>query len=206
MELSMSRAGDDLVGVFEIAEMAGMTPAAVANWRARHPDFPPAISELRSGPVFQRDQVRKWLKKRRIRMATVICTINLKGGVGKSTTTVAVGEFMAHAFRKRVLIIDLDPQTNATTMLIGEERWEELNKKGHTLAQLFEDALNPDAAGHRFALDKTLQRDVSNVRDVRGLDLVPSSLELIDVQDRLVTMPTGRFYSNNPDGGAVPAL
>lgn len=131
-------------------------------------------------------------------MATVICTINLKGGVGKSTTTVAVGEFMAHAFRKRVLIIDLDPQTNATTMLIGEERWEELNKKGHTLAQLFEDALNPDAAGHRFTLDKTLQRDVSNVRDVRGLDLVPSSLELIDVQDRLVTMPTGRFYSNNP--------
>lgn len=131
-------------------------------------------------------------------MATVICTINLKGGVGKSTTTVAVGEFMAHAFRKRVLIIDLDPQTNATVMLIGEKRWETLNDNKHTLAQLFEDALNPDPNGHRFSLTHTLQRGVSNVRDVRGLDLVPSSLELIDVQDRLVTMPTGRFYSNNP--------
>ncbi|MBX3409886.1 MAG: AAA family ATPase [Phycisphaeraceae bacterium] len=190
--------GDDLVGLFEIAAIAGVTPAAVANWRARHPDFPPAISELRSGPVFQRDQVRKWLKKRRIRMATVICTINLKGGVGKSTTTVAVGEFMAHAFRKRVLIIDLDPQTNATTMLIGEEKWEALNKSGNTLAQLFKDALTEDPAAHKFDLNQTLQRNVSNVRDVQTLDLVPSSLDLIDVQDRLATMPSGRFYSNNP--------
>ena len=131
-------------------------------------------------------------------MATVICTINLKGGVGKTTTTVAIGEMMTQAFRKRVLIIDLDPQTNATTMLIGEERWEELNKNGQTLAQLFKDALMEDPESHRFDLEKTLQRGVSNVRDVQNLDLIPSSIDLIDVQDRLVTMPSGRFYSNNP--------
>jgi len=189
---------NELVGIFEIAAMAGVTPAAVANWRARHPDFPPAISELRSGPVFERSQVRKWLKRRSVSMATVICTINLKGGVGKTTTTVAIGEMMTQAFRKRVLIIDLDPQTNATTMLIGEERWEELNKNGQTLAQLFKDALMEDPESHRFDLEKTLQRGVSNVRDVQNLDLIPSSIDLIDVQDRLVTMPSGRFYSNNP--------
>jgi len=189
---------EELVGVFEIAEMAGVTPAAVANWRTRHPDFPLAVSELRSGPVFQQSQVRKWLKKRRVSMATVICTINLKGGVGKTTTTVAMGEVMAQAFRKRVLIIDLDPQTNATTMLIGEEKWEELNKSGHTLARLFQDALEEDSARHSFDLEKTLQRGVSNVRDVQNLDLIPSSLDLIDVQDRLATMPSGRFYTNNP--------
>jgi len=131
-------------------------------------------------------------------MATVICTINLKGGVGKTTTTVAMGEVMAQAFRKRVLIIDLDPQTNATTMLIGEEKWEELNKSGHTLARLFQDALEEDSARHSFDLEKTLQRGVSNVRDVQNLDLIPSSLDLIDVQDRLATMPSGRFYTNNP--------
>lgn len=190
---------DDLVGLFEIAKMAGVTPAAVANWRARHPGFPLPVSELRSGPVFQRSQVRKWLKKRRFDMeATVICTINLKGGVGKTTTTVAMGELLAQAFRKRVLIIDLDPQTNATTMLIGEEKWEELNRNGHTLARLFQDALSEDPAGHRFNLEKTLQRGVSNVRDVQNLDLIPSSLDLIDVQDRLATMPSGRFYTNSP--------
>lgn len=131
-------------------------------------------------------------------MATVICTINLKGGVGKSTTTVAVGELMAQAFRKRVLIIDLDPQTNATTMLIGEERWEALNQSGHTLAQLFKDAMMEDPAARRFDLEKTLQRNASNVRDVQNLDLIPSSLDLIDVQDRLASMPSGQFYSNNP--------
>lgn len=195
---NMTSDKNDLVGIFEIATMACVTPAAVANWRTRHPDFPLAISELRSGPVFERSQVRKWLKKRRVRMATVICTINLKGGVGKSTTTVAIGEMMTQAFRKRVLIIDLDPQTNATTMLIGEERWEKLNKNGQTLAQLFKDALVEDPASHLFELEKTLQRGVSNVRDVQNLDLIPSSLDLIDVQDRLVTMPSGRFYSNNP--------
>jgi chromosome partitioning protein len=109
-----------------------------------------------------------------------------------------MGEVLAQAFRKRVLIIDLDPQTNATTMLIGEEKWEKLNKNGHTLARLFQDALIEDVAAHKFDLGKTLQRGVSNVRDVQNLDLLPSSLDLIDVQDRLATMPSGRFYSNNP--------
>ncbi|NQT47404.1 MAG: ParA family protein [Chloroflexi bacterium] len=128
-------------------------------------------------------------------MATIVSTINLKGGVGKTTTTVALGEVLSEAFRKRVLIIDLDPQTNATIMLIGERKWDELNKKGYTLATLFKDALNET---HDFDLGKTLQKGVSNVRDVRTLDLIPSSLDLIDVQDRLASMPSGRFFTNNP--------
>jgi chromosome partitioning protein len=184
-----------IVGIYEIAQLAGVTPAAVANWRVRHPDFPSPVSELKSGPIFNLDQVRKWLKKRRRIMSTVIATINLKGGVGKTTTTVALGEILSEAFRKRVLIIDLDPQTNATVVLIGEEKWAELNKKGYTLATLFKDALDETS---KFDLSKTLQKSASNVRDVRTLDLIPSSLELIDVQDRLASMPSGRFYANNP--------
>lgn len=129
-------------------------------------------------------------------MATVVATINLKGGVAKTTTTVAVAEILSAEHKKDVLVIDLDPQTNATTMLIGEERWKELNEKGHTLAQLFKDALDPD--NKRFDLTKTLQREVSDVRAVRTLSLLPSSIDLIDVQDRLYSMPAGRFYSDNP--------
>ena len=152
--------------------MAGVTPAAVVNWRSRHTDFPEAVSSLQSGPVFNLDQIQKWLRTRRKGMSTTISTINLKGGVAKTTTTVALGEFLSEAFRKRVLIIDLDPQTNATTMLIGEEKWDELNRKGHTLATLFKDALDET---HKFDLEKTRQKGVSNVRDVRTLDLIPSS-------------------------------
>src|SRR3546814_9392497 len=81
---------------------------------------------------------------------------------------------------KRVLVIDLDPQTNATLMLIGEDRWSALNAKGHTLARLFQDAMDPD---HRkFDMTATLQKGVSDVRSATTIDLLPSSLDLIDVQ------------------------
>lgn len=129
-------------------------------------------------------------------MAHVFSTINLKGGVGKTTTTVALAEFMSGAMAKRVLVIDLDPQTNATVMLIGEDKWRLLNKQEHTIARLFKDALDPD--NRRFDFDSTLQRQVSNVREATSIDLLPSSLDLIDVQDRLATVPSGRFYAINP--------
>ena len=70
---------DDLVGIYEIAQWAGVTPAAVVNWRSRHTDFPSPVSELRAGPVFKSSQIRKWLKNRRTKMATIISTINLQG-------------------------------------------------------------------------------------------------------------------------------
>lgn len=129
-------------------------------------------------------------------MAQVFSTINLKGGVGKTTTTVAMADFMSGEMQKRVLVIDLDPQTNATVMMIGEEKWREVNEQDHTIARLFKDALDPD--NKRFDFDATLQRTVSNVHEARTVDLVPSSLDLIDVQDRLASIPSGRFYSVNP--------
>ena len=129
-------------------------------------------------------------------MAHVFSTINLKGGVGKTTTTVALADFFSGTMHKRVLVIDLDPQTNATVMLIGEDRWLALNRAEHTIARLFKDALEPEAK--RFDFDATLQRRVSNVHEAGTVDLLPSSLDLIDVQDRLVSVPSGRFYAVNP--------
>lgn len=129
-------------------------------------------------------------------MSRVLATINLKGGVGKTTTTVALAEVLSAEFQKKVLVIDIDPQTNATTMLIGEDRWKELNNNEHTLARLFKDALDPQ--NPCFDIEATLQKQVSNVRDVRSVDLLPSSLDLINVQDRLVTAPSGEFFAVNP--------
>lgn len=189
---------DDLLGIAEVAQVAGVSRQAVANWRARATDFPVAVAELQAGPVFRGAEVRRWLRRRKgARVAQIISTINLKGGVGKSTTTVALAEFAAAEFGKKVLVIDLDPQTNATTMLIGEDHWKDLNSKGHTLARLFADALE-DPSQRKFNLEKTLQKNVSNVRDVRNVDLLPSSLDLIDVQDQLGSMSSGRFHSDVP--------
>jgi chromosome partitioning protein len=130
-------------------------------------------------------------------MAAVIATINLKGGVGKTTTTVGLAEMYASR-GKKVLVIDLDPQTNATVMLISENRWEELDKHGQTIAQLFADALEEDSTKKVFDLDLALQKDVGSVEGLSGIDLLPSSLRLIDVQDRLATMPVGKYFTKAP--------
>src|ERR1700760_3412883 len=53
----------DLVGINEIAAMAGVSSQAVTNWRARSADFPSPLSELASGPVFRKSQIRAWLKR-----------------------------------------------------------------------------------------------------------------------------------------------
>src|SRR5271165_6315120 len=53
----------DIVGINEIAAMAGVTSQAVTNWRSRATDFPRPLRELASGPIFRRSQVRAWLKR-----------------------------------------------------------------------------------------------------------------------------------------------
>ena len=129
-------------------------------------------------------------------MAIVISTINLKGGVAKTTTTVGLAEMLSSEFKKKVLVIDLDPQTNATLMLIGENKWKDLNEDGYTIATIFEEALNPDEV--KFILEKTIQKGVSNISSIKNLDLLPSSLDLMDVQERIAKMATGPFHETNP--------
>lgn len=69
-------------------------------------------------------------------MPQVISFINLKGGVAKTTAAVQLADTFAFMKRKKVLVIDLDPQTNATLALIGEGRWERADEERQTLAHL----------------------------------------------------------------------
>ena len=61
----------DLVGINEIAAMAGVSTQAVANWRVRSSDFPQPLKELASGPVFRRTQIRAWLKRNNRKLSSL---------------------------------------------------------------------------------------------------------------------------------------
>ena len=184
------------VGLSEIAEIAEVSTQTVNNWKKRYSDFPKSIAQVKAGEFYDEEQIINWLKRRgKIMGAKTIAFINLKGGVAKTTTTVGLATLLAGTFKKKVLVIDLDPQTNCTTMLIGEEKWKDLNKNGFTLFTLFKDALYETS---NFSINDTLQKNVANILEVNNLDLLPSSMDLIDLQDRLVSIPQGQFYSIKP--------
>ncbi|MEK7223306.1 MAG: AAA family ATPase, partial [Pseudomonadota bacterium] len=173
---------DNLLGIAEVADLARVSKQAVSNWRMRYDHFPRPIQSLQSGPVWDREKIEAWIKSFKGEETHVLSFINLKGGVGKTTTAVAVAEMLAQEERKHVLLIDLDPQTNATVMLISEEQWAEMDKEGRTIAQLFEDRLNPHNVP-KFDIEKAIARRVSTINDgIARLDLLPSSIRLIDFQ------------------------
>ncbi|MEQ1711889.1 MAG: ParA family protein, partial [Hyphomicrobium sp.] len=52
-------------------------------------------------------------------MAVHVAIANHKGGVGKSTSTLLIAEGLAATLARRVLVIDMDPQASASTMLLS---------------------------------------------------------------------------------------
>jgi chromosome partitioning protein len=106
----------------------------------------------------------------------VIAIANQKGGVGKTTTTINMGAAMAEEGR-RVLIVDLDPQANATTGLGVSSRG--------AVGQ--EDQQSVDQSIYEVLSQKATIADILTPTGVDGLDLVPSSLALAGAEIELVT-------------------
>src|SRR3954454_24586121 len=100
--------------------------------------------------------------------ARIITIANQKGGVGKTTTAVSLGAELAG--RYRVLLIDLDPQANATSSLGRADP----SRKRSTYDVLLGDA--------------TLRQVVLET-DVESLDLAPADRILAGAQVELVDLP-----------------
>lgn len=186
------------VGIAEIAEKAGVTKQAVFNWKMRYESFPKPIQNLQSGPIWDIEHVEAWIKSFRQEETHIISVINLKGGVAKTTISVALAEILAQEKRKHVLLIDLDPQTNATVNLINEERWALADEQGSTIAQLFADRLEINS-NPKFDIEKAIIRGVSTIGGgITRLDLLPSSIQLLDLQDRIPMIALSGNFMTNP--------
>lgn len=117
-------------------------------------------------------------------MATVVSFINFKGGVGKTTVCVEIAASLAHKFNERVLVVDLDPQTNATLSLMDEKGWEKHSDANGTLRELFQSFYD----GNVFDISKILVKSpVKYQSKLDKLDLVPSHIELFGMDLRLAT-------------------
>jgi cellulose biosynthesis protein BcsQ len=73
--------------------------------------------------------------------ARVITVVNMKGGVGKTTTVIALAETLAAMDRAGVLVIDLDTQASASYSMVGDRILTDLIQNDRTIDAYFDACL-----------------------------------------------------------------
>lgn len=105
-------------------------------------------------------------------MVKIIAITNQKGGVGKTTTSVNLSAALAY-LGKKVLLIDIDPQANATQGI------------GINRSQL-------DLTVYDAITQGTSMKDIVLHSDVKNLDVIPANIDLAGVEIELSQVKTGR--------------
>jgi chromosome partitioning protein len=115
--------------------------------------------------------------KKKTQMGKVIALANQKGGVGKTTTAINLGASLG-ILDKKVLLIDADPQANATS-----GTGFDIKKVKTSIYECLVDDVEPT----KIILNS----------EIKGFDLIPSHIDLVGAEIEMLNMPEREYMLKN---------
>ena len=115
----------------------------------------------------------------------IVSIINYKGGVGKTTLTANLGAYAA-SVGKRVLLIDLDPQTQLTFNFIDPSKWQKRYEASKTLRNYLKPITSK--IGNCVPLSELI---ITSKAGDFTVDVISSHLDLIENETELSAMISG---------------
>ena len=136
----------------------------------------------------------------------VIAVVNMKGGVGKTTTVVSLSETLAAVLQEPILVIDVDAQASASFCLAGDKALTDLIKDDRTVDAYFEGALLNGPRRQIEALICSQVSDVTHAGENLDVSLLASSTELRITEREIIYNLTAKGYSLNAIEGQTTKI